>query len=453
MTPPVSTRGLSLRRRLGLIAALAVLLFVGATTAFVGMRREFHDRLVERAQFEVERAVERVDSVAVDAPSVVEACSVGQLRAGVSEAAGPSGSALGVDADDAAAIRRRVHGIGQMRCEVVLVRGAPVVVAMRARPDANVAWAAVVVEEPPVVRFWKLVAAALVLVCLALLAAAVDAVRRVRRASEALTSSARALASDLRAAVAEPGVNELAGVASALRVLAHDLDDAQRARETLVTALAHERQLSALGRMAAGIAHEVRNPLAAIKLRADLAREGTGTEAERRHDLEVLGREVDRLGRLVTDLLAHARVADVSPTACDLAALVTERVALLDPCARERGIALRVSGGGSARVDADAATRALDNLLRNAIDASPEGAAVDVEVRRCEAATEVMVSDEGPGVLPARAAELFEPFFTTKPRGTGLGLSLARAVVRAHAGDITYRRAEGRTTFTMRFPS
>jgi signal transduction histidine kinase len=231
--------------------------------------------------------------------------------------------------------------------------------------------------------------------------------------------------------------------------MAEGLHRAQAEREELHAALARRERLAALGRVVAGVAHEVRNPLAAIKLLADLVREG-GPETERTRDLETLGREVDRLDRLVSDLLVFTRTAPRAPVMHDIAALAAERASLLVPWAGLRQISLRTSGSGSARIDVDGTTRALDNLLRNAIEASPTDGLVEVQVITRNQVIEVCVRDNGAGIPEARAAELFEPFFTTKPRGTGLGLALARAVARAHGGDLTFERALGRTQFTMR---
>jgi signal transduction histidine kinase len=88
-------------------------------------------------------------------------------------------------------------------------------------------------------------------------------------------------------------------------------------------------------------------------------------------------------------------------------------------------------------------------LLRNAVEASPPGARVDVQVRSGGDGARVIVTDRGPGVPVERAAELFEPFFTTKPGGTGLGLPLARAVASAHDGTLTYAREQDRTLLTL----
>src|SRR5205807_2213975 len=98
------------------------------------------------------------------------------------------------------------------------------------------------------------------------------------------------------------------------------------------------------------------------------------------------------------------------------------------------------AGSGTAEADPEAVARAIDNVLRNAVEASPPQASVEARVVEVDGVVEVRVEDRGRGVEPARAAELFEPFFTTKADGTGLGLAISRAIARAHGGDLTYAR-------------
>jgi signal transduction histidine kinase len=124
-------------------------------------------------------------------------------------------------------------------------------------------------------------------------------------------------------------------------------------------------------------------------------------------------------------------------------------VALLAPWATEKGVAVTVDGTALARLDADAIARAIDNLLRNAIEASAPGAGVDVRVGAHDGEAHVTLVDHGAGVPSSRVGELFEPFFTTKPSGTGLGLALARAVASAHDGTLTYARDGDATRFTF----
>jgi len=139
----------------------------------------------------------------------------------------------------------------------------------------------------------------------------------------------------------------------------------------------------------------------------------------------------------------------------DLGALLRARGEALGPWAALRGIRIVARGGGETVGDADALARALDNVLRNAVEASPDGGAVEAVVEVVEdgpGGWRVQIADRGAGVPAGRAAEIFEPFFTTKPDGTGLGLAISRAIARAHGGDLTYARGEGVTRLELTLP-
>src|SRR5262249_47142213 len=156
--------------------------------------------------------------------------------------------------------------------------------------------------------------------------------------------------------------------------------------------------------------------------------------------------------RLVADLLVVAGRRSGPRAATALGALVEQRVGLLLPWATERKVRIDVSGTASVALDSDAVARAVDNLVRNAVDASPPEGAVEVRVLDDARAARVQVRDHGAGVDDARVHELFEPFFTTKPEGTGLGLALSRAIAAAHGGTLTYARDDGVTCFELTFP-
>jgi signal transduction histidine kinase len=238
--------------------------------------------------------------------------------------------------------------------------------------------------------------------------------------------------------------------------MARDLLASREATDHLSRALAQKERLAALGRVAAGVAHEVRNPLASIKLRLDLTADGELPDGARKA-IASASAEIARLDRLVSDLLLVAGNKLGPRRAVDLGSLTQARVEALRPWAAARGVTVRASGDGDADVDSEAVARALDNLLRNAVEASPSGAAVEVRVGHAGdgAAPESMlveIEDHGSGVAPARATELFEPFFTTKAEGTGLGLAISRAIARAHGGDVTYARAGAVTRFSLALP-
>ena len=445
-----SLRSLSLRRRLTFIAVFAVLLSGALFAALLAMRSAVSDRLVERGELEAERALEQITPEPAGARLVSE-CSVGHSVSGTGPLRAGSSVPSGVNETVWAHVVDETARRGASRAYVALLQhdGVPLVVAARDRGDGSLAWAMIAIAEPPELRLWRLVALGLGAAVLVLLIASIDAVVLVRRAAARLGGAAIALSADLGAPIPRIGVVELEGVAEGLRSMAEGLRRGRAEREELHIALSRRERLAALGRVIAGVAHEIRNPLAAIKLLADLVREG-GPEIDHASDLERLGQEVNRLDRLVSGLLVYTRGTPRAPVLHDVAALAAERASLLAPWAGQRRVSLRVCGAGRARIDVDATTRALDNLLRNAVEASPTDGIVEVEVSVHDGMLEVSVRDGGAGVPQARVAELFEPFFTTKPRGTGLGLALARAVARAHGGDLTFDHSPERTQFLLK---
>jgi signal transduction histidine kinase len=308
------------------------------------------------------------------------------------------------------------------------------------------------VKPSTFVGMWRIVLASLTVATLLLVGTAIHTVVLVRRGAETLNASLAALASDLASPVPRPPVPELADLADHIAGLAGALARAQTDKELLGAELAQRDRLAALGRVAAGVAHEVRNPLASIKLRVDLGRLRPDTPAQLARELAGVSDEVTRLDRLVADLLVVAGRRKGPRATTALGTLVEQRVCLLAPWAGERGVRIAVSGGASCALDADAVARAVDNLVRNAVEASPAEAAVEVEVVDDERGARVRVLDHGKGVDEGRTPELFEPFFTTKPDGTGLGLALCRAIAAAHGGTLTYARGAGVTCFELVFP-
>jgi signal transduction histidine kinase len=274
----------------------------------------------------------------------------------------------------------------------------------------------------------------------------------IRAGSRSLEGSLQRLEKDLRAPLPRPRVRELATLAAAIESLAGRLAGAGEKERALQRQLSQQERLGALGRVVAGVAHEIRNPLAAIKLRLDLLERERRLDPVGAEDVRTAQAELARLDRLVVQILGAARRGAGASVPVELRPLAVRRIDSARAAASERGVTLAVAGDGCALADPDLVTQALDNLIRNAMEASPRGAEVTVRCSEAESAARIDVEDAGPGVGPEREATLFEPFFTTKPDGTGLGLWLSRTAVEAAGGKLTYAREGAVTRMRIELP-
>jgi len=222
--------------------------------------------------------------------------------------------------------------------------------------------------------------------------------------------------------------------------------------------LERRNRLAALGEMAAGLAHEIRNPLGAIQLYASvLSRDLEGREQSLATVRKISG-GVKRLEALVTQVLQFTREIRSNVTACDLAAVVDQAVEFAEAVFHDRGVVCNVEGPRPMRVAIDPLLigQALLNLLRNAAEASASGAMVQLQFAPPPVDSEarhfhLIVRDAGPGISPDALDRIFNPFFTTKDDGTGLGLAIVHRVVEAHDGTIIVTNPpEGGAKFEIR---
>ncbi len=236
-------------------------------------------------------------------------------------------------------------------------------------------------------------------------------------------------------------------------VLIHDVTETHRMKAQA----ARNERLAAMGEMAAGLAHQLRTPLAAALLYAGAVENPQLPPADRiRCGAKVVER-LQHLERLIRDMLSFARGEASGGETISVSALVAELVQLFEPLARRRGIGFRVgdeSAGAAVSGNRKALAGALTNLLENALDASSAHGRVELRAELRDGMARFLVRDNGRGMDAATQARLFEPFFTTRTEGTGLGLAIARGVARAHGGGIEVESAPGAgALFCMSLPA
>lgn len=217
-------------------------------------------------------------------------------------------------------------------------------------------------------------------------------------------------------------------------------------------------QLAWVGQMAAGLAHEVRNPLMAIKLLVQAAAERRG--GFRGRDLQVLEEEIVRLEQIVSGFLDFARPPRLEPRPVDVKELAERAVDGVRARADLQAVDLKVeadAGAAVASADPNQVRQVLCNLLFNALDAQPGGGHVTVRVGMDRGAggdpeVVVAVADGGPGLPPELNERVFEPFVSTKESGMGLGLSICRRIAETHGGGLTAASTPHGAIFTLRLP-
>jgi signal transduction histidine kinase len=221
--------------------------------------------------------------------------------------------------------------------------------------------------------------------------------------------------------------------------------------------LLRAEQLAAVGQLAAGVAHELRNPLTGMKFLVEAALHPSNPTSLTAEDLRLIRQEITRMERTVQDLLDYARTPPPDCRPHDLRELVAEAAGVARSRAERKPVAVRVELPEvpvPASVDHDQVLSLLTNLLFNAIDAAPPAGEVIVRAGAGPGGIlTVDISDTGPGIDPSVADRLFTPFVTTKPTGTGLGLTVARRVARDHGGTLTAaNRPGGGACFTLTLP-
>ncbi|MGD9078798.1 MAG: ATP-binding protein [Desulfobacterales bacterium] len=227
---------------------------------------------------------------------------------------------------------------------------------------------------------------------------------------------------------------------------------------TLRREVARSQRLASVGRLAAGVAHEIRNPLSSIKGFATYFKERYPDRSEDQQTADIMIQEVDRLNRVVGQLLEFARPVSIKPKPVSLQTLLDDSIKLIKDQAAAKGISIQTQNNtqvAKVRIDPDRINQVLLNLYLNAIDSMENGGELRVEITGEGPRRNVViqVSDTGRGISRENLSKIFEPYFTTKSTGTGLGLAIAHNIVEAMGGKITVESdTEAGTTFTIALP-
>jgi two-component system, NtrC family, sensor histidine kinase PilS len=227
---------------------------------------------------------------------------------------------------------------------------------------------------------------------------------------------------------------------------------------SLEEAARRQDRLAAVGRVAAGIAHEIRNPLASMRGSIQVLRSDLSGDSSQAQLMEIILRESDRLNQIIADFLTYARPRNTQLALIDLREPLNETFTLLrhSPEIREGHILEEDLPDEPVMVSADAAQlkQVFWNLSRNALQAMPEGGRLSAGLQRTNSGRlRITFKDTGRGMTPEQVEHLFEPFSSYTTGGTGLGLSIVYQIVRDHSGTINVRSLEGQgTTITVELP-
>jgi signal transduction histidine kinase len=232
--------------------------------------------------------------------------------------------------------------------------------------------------------------------------------------------------------------------------------EARRRTVTLLQRVADGERLAALGRVAAGVAHEIRNPIAAMRLKAENALANESDRSRSTDALQVVVEQVGRMDQLLQNLLRSVQRSDIKcEPVPDIHGFLAEHAALFREQAGRRMIAVECPQTFARPVMFDQMQigRALDNLILNAIQNSDDGTPILLRAETIESELHLSVADAGNGVPLAIREHLFEPFATGRPDGTGFGLAIVREVTEAHGGRVTLEHRSDGTTFTLELPT
>ncbi len=237
------------------------------------------------------------------------------------------------------------------------------------------------------------------------------------------------------------------GTALGRIILFRDLTEVQ----SLKNEIERSQRLASIGRLAAGVAHEIRNPLSSIKGFATYFKDRYREIPEDKKTAEIMVQEVERLNRVISQLLEFAKPVTIQKKSIDIHTLIQHSLKMIDRDARAKKITIKKDIAPDLRdvfIDADRMNQVLLNLYLNAIEAMEKGGTLTVEVTRAKESRKIVLAimDTGHGINKKDLVHIFDPYFTTKQSGTGLGLAIVHKIIESHHGEIRVESEPGKGT-------
>ena len=305
-------------------------------------------------------------------------------------------------------------------------------------------------------RFNFLTQSFLLVSAIGLLIFSILTLRDWRNGMRKIESGLRKIPNDLSERIDAPKISELGKISREINRLAENLETNLAKQNELEKTLATNEKLAALGRVASGVAHEIRNPLAAMKLKIQMAARNDFDKSKLEKTFTVLNEEIARLDNLISKMLDAGKQKKMNFAPIAPSEILRERLDFFREKAVANNIEIKTEFSiESIKINADAEklTQVFDNLLLNALEAMPAGGTLYVCAFTENNQLIYEFQDTGAGVSAAEKAKIFEPFFTTKDKGTGLGLAISREIVEAHNGKLLLAESEKGAKFLIELKS
>jgi signal transduction histidine kinase len=354
--------------------------------------------------------------------------------------------------ETAIAGRRPVEWKRDARSQILLIQACPLADGADAQIAAWTMTRVITVGGRP----FLLAATGLAFLLIVLLGSAALLARVLWRWSQRLRTVESALATGAEdlPVLQLTGQRDLDRIVKAINGAGAKALESRRRTESLLQRVAEGERLAALGRVAAGVAHEIRNPIAAMRLKAENALAHEADRSRSTDALQVVVEQVRRMDQLLQNLLRSVQRSEIRrQPVMDIRAFLAAHASLFREQAGRRPISVDVPDGlAPVEFDTTGVGGALDNLILNAIQNSRDGAPIVLRAQIKGSRLRLSVSDSGDGVPESIREHLFEPFATGRPDGTGLGLAIVREVAEAHGGSARVKHRDDGTTFTLDIP-